>query len=288
MKESFKSIYKDFTKNHLLIFAFGCLGLLLLIGTGIINVFWGGSFFINVANDNNTIKEYMALYLSMLGVVATLYASFVVIYAYDAWKDQKNFDTDIELLKQCDENLCRFQNEIESISKKIIVIYDTYNKHNNYYLSHTIYRTPLETESKYLEDFNIHINRYLDYNNHETRLADLSKEYYSIAKELLYFNKDFTTDIYLEIYNKLKTITISGWSDTIIMTPRFPSGDPQEKLIENYYNVLKSNYKNTGFIEELDKNNQTTTKYLDYKEFFELMSSYYNEINSIIKKRMRA
>lgn len=39
MKESFKSKYKDFTKNHLLIFAFGCLGLLLLIGTGIINIF---------------------------------------------------------------------------------------------------------------------------------------------------------------------------------------------------------------------------------------------------------
>ncbi|HCI3589358.1 TPA: hypothetical protein NO089_003181, partial [Acinetobacter baumannii] len=170
MKESFKSKYKDFTKNHLLIFAFGCLGLLLLIGTGIINIFWGGSFFLNVANNYNTIKDYMALYLSMLGVVATLYASFVVIYAYDAWKDQKNFDTDVELLKQCDENLCRFKNDMDRICKKVIYIHEVYNKNKEFHIAHSLYRKPLDTENKYLEDFFIHIQRYLDYNKHEVRL----------------------------------------------------------------------------------------------------------------------
>ncbi|CAI3126871.1 hypothetical protein MWMV16_MWMV16_02412 [Acinetobacter baumannii] len=86
-------------KNHLMLFAFGFLGLLILVGTIIINVFWGGSVFLSLAKDNNTIKDYMTLYLSMLGVVATLYASFVVIYAYDAWKEQHNKSTIADLSK---------------------------------------------------------------------------------------------------------------------------------------------------------------------------------------------
>lgn len=90
MKYSFKSYLRNLAKNHLLIFAFGFLGLLILAGTVIINVFWGGCVTPPLAQDNATIKEYMALYLSMLGVVATLYASFVVIYAYDNWKEQHN------------------------------------------------------------------------------------------------------------------------------------------------------------------------------------------------------
>ncbi len=82
-----------------MLFAFGFLGLLILVGTIIINVFWGGSVFLSLAKDNNTIKDYMTLYLSMLGVVATLYASFVVIYAYDAWKEQHNKSTIADLSK---------------------------------------------------------------------------------------------------------------------------------------------------------------------------------------------
>lgn len=84
-------------KNHLLVFAFGFLGLLILAGTIILNVFWGGFAVPPFAQDNTTIKDYMTLYLSMLGVVATLYASFVVIYAYDAWKEQHNKSTLAEL-----------------------------------------------------------------------------------------------------------------------------------------------------------------------------------------------
>ncbi|MBO1280985.1 hypothetical protein [Acinetobacter nosocomialis] len=289
MKYSLKSYLRNLAKNHLLIFAFGFLGLLLLVGTVIINVFWSGCVTPSFANDNTTIKDYMTLYLSMLGVVATLYASFVVIYAYDAWKEQKNFETDVELLKECDENLCRFQNEIDFVCKKIIGIHDIYNSSKSYYLSHSIYRTPLELENKYLEDFNIHIKRYLDYNKHETRLAELVNEYYDMAKDLLYFNKDFTTNIYLRIYDELKVISNSGWSDTTIVYPYFSSGDPKEKLIENYFSILKSSYRNAGYLEELDNNsNKINTTYLNYKEFYDLMNTYNQEINSIIKSRMRA
>ncbi|EIY0851802.1 hypothetical protein MMD43_000092 [Acinetobacter baumannii] len=289
MKYSLKSYLRNLVKNHLLIFAFGFLGLLILVGTIIINFFWSGSFMPSLAKDNSTIKDYMTLYLSMLGVVATLYASFVVIYAYDAWKEQKNFETDVELLKECDENLCRFQNEIDFICKKIIGIHDIYNSTNSYYLSHSIYRTPIKIENKYLEDFNIHIKRYLDYNKHELRLADLVNEYYEMAKDLLYFNKDFTTNIYSRIYDELKVISNSGWSDATIVYPYFASGDPKEKLIDNYYLILIRSYRNAGFLEEIDKtSNSKTTKYLNYKEFYDLMITYNQEINIIIKDRMRA
>ncbi|WP_461196614.1 hypothetical protein [Acinetobacter pittii] len=289
MKESFKSKYKDFTKNHLLIFAFGCLGLLLLIGTGIINIFWGGSFFLNVASNNNTIKEYMALYLSMLGVVATLYASFVVIYAYDAWKDQKNFDTDVELLKQCDENLCRFKNDMDRICKKVIYIHEVYNKNNEFHIAHSLYRKPLDTENKYLEDFFIHIQRYLDYNKHEVRLKSLLNEYYSLADEFLYLNNDFTNNIYLPIYNEIKNISNIGWTDSTLMTSFLSRDRQKDKLVQNHYKILNNFYRNTYIIEEENKSTgQNVTIFLNYSESFDLMNKYYNDINDIIKNRMRA
>ncbi|MCU4502045.1 hypothetical protein KTI78_02580 [Acinetobacter sp. WU_MDCI_Abxe161] len=90
MKGAIKVYLRNLAKNHLIIFAFGFLGLLILAGTIIINVFWGGCVRLPLAQDNATIKDYMTLYLSMLSVVATLFASFVVIYAYDIWKEQHN------------------------------------------------------------------------------------------------------------------------------------------------------------------------------------------------------
>ncbi|AIY36903.1 hypothetical protein MJ021_18685 [Acinetobacter baumannii] len=289
MKESFKSKYKDFTKNHLLIFAFGCLGLLLLIGTGIINIFWGGSFFLNVANNYNTIKDYMALYLSMLGVVATLYASFVVIYAYDAWKDQKNFDTDVELLKQCDENLCRFKNDMDRICKKVIYIHEVYNKNKEFHIAHSLYRKPLDTENKYLEDFFIHIQRYLDYNKHEVRLKSLLNEYYSLADEFLYLNNDFINNIYLPIYNEIKNISTIGWTDSTLMTSFLSRDRQKDKLVQNHYKTLNNFYRNVYIIEEVNKSTgQNVNIFLNYSESFDLMNKHYNDINDIIKNRMRA
>ncbi|HFF9386803.1 TPA: hypothetical protein ACGFD3_000257 [Acinetobacter baumannii] len=289
MKESFKSKYKDFTKNHLLIFAFGCLGLLLLIGTGIINIFWGGSFFLNVANNYNTIKDYMALYLSMLGVVATLYASFVVIYAYDAWKDQKNFDTDVELLKQCDENLCRFKNDMDRICKKVIYIHEVYNKNKEFHIAHSLYRKPLDTENKYLEDFFIHIQRYLDYNKHEVRLKSLLNEYYSLADEFLYLNNDFINNIYLPIYNEIKNISTIGWTDSTLMTSFLSRDRQKDKLVKNHYKTLNNFYRNVYIIEEVNKSTgQNVNIFLNYSESFDLMNKHYNDINDIIKNRMRA
>lgn len=289
MKDTFKNKFKNFAKNHLLIFAFGCLGLLLLIGTVIINAFWGGSVFLEVADDNTIIKDYMALYLSMLGVVATLYASFVVIYAYDAWKDQKNFDTDVELLKQSDENLCLFQNDIEAVCNRIIAIHDAYVNKQGFYLSHSLYREPLETENENLKKFSIHLHRYLDYNKHEIRLKELLLEYHSLANEFLYLNKDFATNIYLPIYNELKNISNTGWADSTIIFSFLSKDSQKDKLVQNYYSVLKSNYSNAGFVEEKDKvTGKMIDRILNYSELYELMKDYYKEINEIIKTRMRA
>ncbi|MDC5565394.1 hypothetical protein NRA69_17110, partial [Acinetobacter baumannii] len=104
-----------------------------------------------------------------------------------------------------------------------------------------------------------------------------------------YFNKDFTTNIYSRIYDELKVISNSGWSDATIVYPYFASGDPKEKLIDNYYLILIRSYRNAGFLEEIDKtSNSKTTKYLNYKEFYDLMITYNQEINIIIKDRMRA
>ncbi|MCU4334588.1 hypothetical protein [Acinetobacter pittii] len=289
MKDSFKSKFKDFAKNHLLIFAFGFLGLLLLIGTIIINIFWGGDVFLDVADDNTIIKDYMAIYLSMLGVVATLYASFVVIYAYDAWKDQKNFDTDVELLKQCDENLCRFKNDIDRICNKIITIHDIYDNKKEFYIAHSLYRKPLDTENKYLEDFIIHLQRYLDYNKHEVKLKSLLNEYGSLGYEFLHLNKDFTNDVYLPIYNEIKTISSVGWTDSTLITPSLSKDGQKDNLVKNYYSVLNNFYNNAGVLEEMDETTgQYTSKFLNYSEFYDLMNDYYKEINKIIKKRMRA
>lgn len=289
MKDSFKSKFKDFAKNHLLIFAFGCLGLLLLIGTVTINAFWGGGVFLQVADDNTTVKDYMAVYLSMLGVVATLYASFVVIYAYDAWKDQKNFDTDVELLKQCDENLCRFKNDMDRICKKIISIHDVYDNNKEFYIAHSLYREPLETENKYLDDFIIHLQRYLDYNKHEVKLKALLNEFSSLGNEFLFLNKDFANNVYLPIYNEIKSISSVGWTDSTLMTPSLSGDGQKDNLVQNYYRVLNNFYNNAGVLEEMDKRTgQYTSKFLNYNDFYKLMNDCYEEINKIIKKRMRA
>ncbi|MEI1745773.1 hypothetical protein V8P95_15130 [Acinetobacter baumannii] len=88
--KQFSKKLQEFSKHHLLIFAFGMLGLLILAGTIIINIFWGGSPCLQLATNATDNKDYMTLYLAMLSVLATLFGSFVVIYAYGAWKEQHN------------------------------------------------------------------------------------------------------------------------------------------------------------------------------------------------------
>lgn len=45
MKDTLKIYLRNLAKNHLFVFAFGFLALLLVTGTVIINIFWGGSLF---------------------------------------------------------------------------------------------------------------------------------------------------------------------------------------------------------------------------------------------------
>ncbi|MFH3574711.1 hypothetical protein WAI05_20415, partial [Acinetobacter baumannii] len=54
----FKKLQK-FAKHHLLIFAFGMLGLLILTGTVIINFFWGGSPCLPLATNSTDNKDYI-------------------------------------------------------------------------------------------------------------------------------------------------------------------------------------------------------------------------------------
>lgn len=88
--KQFSKKLQEFSKHHLLIFAFGMLGILILAGTVIINFFWGGSPCLPLATNSTDNKDYMTLYIAMLSVLATLFGSFVVIYAYGAWKEQHN------------------------------------------------------------------------------------------------------------------------------------------------------------------------------------------------------
>lgn len=94
----FSKKLQEFAKHHLLIFAFGMLGLLILAGTVIINFFWGGSPCLPPATNSTDNKDYITLYIAMLGVVATLYGSFVVIYAYAGWKEQVKHEKSLTAL----------------------------------------------------------------------------------------------------------------------------------------------------------------------------------------------
>ncbi|MCJ8940876.1 hypothetical protein [Acinetobacter baumannii] len=201
----------------------------------------------------------------------------------------KNFDTDVELLKQCDENLCRFKNDMDRICKKVIYIHEVYNKNKEFHIAHSLYRKPLDTENKYLEDFFIHIQRYLDYNKHEVRLKSLLNEYYSLADEFLYLNNDFINNIYLPIYNEIKNISTIGWTDSTLMTSFLSRDRQKDKLVQNHYKTLNNFYRNVYIIEEVNKSTgQNVNIFLNYSESFDLMNKHYNDINDIIKNRMRA
>ncbi|PIL50508.1 hypothetical protein B4N87_17940, partial [Acinetobacter baumannii] len=60
----FSKKLQEFAKHHLLIFAFGMLGLLILTGTVIINFFWGGSPCLPLATNSTDNKDYITIYIA--------------------------------------------------------------------------------------------------------------------------------------------------------------------------------------------------------------------------------
>ncbi|WP_406860162.1 hypothetical protein [Acinetobacter baumannii] len=286
MKNTLKIYLRNLAKNHLFVFAFGFLALLLVAGTVIINIFWGGCFWLPLAKDNTTIKDYMTLYISMLGVIATLYASFVVIYAYDAWKEQKNFDTNLDLLKAADENLYHFKNYINKVCLRIIDIYYIYKNDKEYFIANTLYREKKEDENKHLEDFNMYIERYLDYNNDES-LKNLLNDYYELANQVIDFNDDFIENIYKPIYNSLSPYSSENkWNNTFINPSRIDNNNNNK--INTYYEYLLNRYEGAGIVKSEYHFVNKSYEFVSYQKLYDLMNENYIKLNKDIKKKMRA
>ncbi|MGQ0726151.1 hypothetical protein ACT4U2_13410 [Acinetobacter baumannii] len=290
MKDSFKTKYKDFVKNHLLMFAFGFLGLLILIGTIIINIFWGGDVFLNVANENTIVKEYMAIYISMLGVIATFYASFVVIFAYDFWKDQKNFDTNVEILKGCDENLFLFKRNLDSTSNTINMIYDTYKKNKQFYTANSLYIEPIKSNNIYFDNFCFHFERYLDLNKiKDKEIYELKYKFYEISKNIIMFNNFFITHDYFYIYERLKDSSFANWCDSAVVPSEPHEKTEREYIIEILYENLIQSYDHARYIEDTNPiTGVKVRKVLNYNEYYNLLNCTHKKINEFIKEKMKA
>lgn len=229
-----------------------------------------------------------AVLTNLLVWTATLFTPIAAYFFYDSWKEQKNFETDLELLKECDENLIRFKKDLDFICYKIIKIYNEYEKNKNYYIAHSIYKKDLELESKYLDDFYIHINRYLDFHK-DKDFSLLVNEYYEISNEILYINKDFVIEIYKPIYNEIKKYSNVELVDSTLLISFAPNQEGIKRHLTQKHRVLRNNYINTGYLTEFNKETKKEEdKLLNYEEYYKLMDSYYSEINRYIKKKIRA
>ncbi len=225
---------------------------------------------------------------SLLGWTATLFTPIAAFFFYDTWKEQKNFDTDLEILKECDENLFRFKNELDFICNKIIKIYNEYASNKNYYIAHSIYKKKLEIESIYLENFFINISRYTDFHKDEDFIS-LVREFYSISNEILYINKDFSLEIYKPIYDEIKKYSSLDLVDSTLLISFSPHQDGIKRHLTQRYRLLRTNYINTGYLTELNKEtNEEEDKTLNYEEYYKLMEHYYSKINNYIKIKIRA
>jgi len=249
MKEFIKRLYRNvqkFSKHHLLIFAFGMLGLLVLAGTIIINFFWGGSPYLQLATNATDNKDYMTLYIAMLSVLATLFGSFVVIYAYGAWKEQhnkvihsertmelinhlKNFNLVLtqayipigQAIKFSQKDINEYPNKHLLVKEQLDKFVSTFNliidnSKNCYWESsyYVVYAKSQTSKEVFKKIINIH-NTIQDYKE-EFRLLDLkfdyeqSKEAYDkLALFDIYFHEivgKITMEILPDLYNSLNAI----------------------------------------------------------------------------------
>lgn len=182
---------RKISKYHLYIFAAGMPALLLLAGTVIINVFWSGIPFPPLAQKNDIIKDYMTLYIAMLGVAATLYGSFVVMYAYGGWKKQHNKAIEAERTMELINQIKSLNHALGSIyipighyvdfSKKDINLYpnkrEIAKKHYDDFISH--FNKIIEEKDNCMMEFNYYIGY-----KRTPEVIDLHKTFMSLMTEI--------------------------------------------------------------------------------------------------------
>ncbi|MHC6187048.1 hypothetical protein ACYU0V_13030 [Acinetobacter sp. X9] len=232
-------------------------------------------------------KDVPSVISNMFVWSATLIAPIIAILLLNSWRFQKNYEANFELLNTAEENIIRFKNEIDPICKTIIKIYDLYQNNNeDYYLANSLYKDTINEKNPYLLDFYINITRYLNYNEDE-ELASLINEFYEIANNILYINKDIINDHYFSIYKLLRR-TMNEPNDTdlkvsIIFTPKFKSD------INKLYSIFSSHFINCTFVVEPDsKTGFMKRERKTYNEYYILMNLYYTKINNMIKNKNRA
>ncbi|PUU96138.1 hypothetical protein [Acinetobacter baumannii] len=233
-------------------------------------------------------KEIPSVVSNMFVWSATLIAPIIAILLLNSWRYQKNFEADSTLLNSCEENLIRFKNKIYPICQAVIKIHEVGSQDHTYYLAHSLFRRPLKISDECLNDFYLHMERYLNYNE-DTELKKLFNEYYGIANDFLYINKQIISDCYSLIYYQLKEQPLgNGWVDSNF-TIIFPEGSPQKRQIESQYSNFNYHYDNTGINMEMDKESgEMISVRKTYKEYYDLMDSYYKQLSAKISEINRA
>lgn len=265
----------------------GTIVISLLFYIGIVSLaLWIGLSFTHKYGNSTT--DTPAVLSNMFVWSATLIGPIVAIILINSWRYQKNFEANFELLNASEENLIRFKNKIYPICQTVIKIYEVGSQNQKYYLAHSLFRRPLKISDECLNDFYLHMERYLNYNEN-TELKKLFNEYYGIANDFLYINKQIISDCYSPIYYQLKEQPLGkGWVDSTI-TIIFPEGSPQKRQIESQYSIFNNSYDNTGINMEMDKESgEIIPIRKTYKEYYDLMDSYYKQLNAKIREINRA
>lgn len=233
-------------------------------------------------------KDIPSVVSNMFVWSATLIAPIIAILLLNSWRYQKNFEANSNLLNSSEENLIKFNRKIDLICRAVIRIYEVYDQENSYYFVHTIMRRPHEISDQLLDDFYLNMERYVSYNEN-LELKNLLNEYYGIATDFLYINKEIIEDYYGSIYNQLKAVSsIESWVDSKLIIG-FPEGDPRKREIKEKYSRFNTRYENVAENIEVDKDSGEKTQIRKtYKEYYELMDSLYKQINLKIREINRA
>lgn len=235
--------------------------------------------------DNGDIP---AIISNMFVWSATLFAPIIAILILNAWRYQKNFEADSFLLNSAQENLIKFHTETDLVCRTVVSIYETYSQDQSYFMAHSLLRKPHEISNQFLDNFYLHMERYLNYHE-DIELRNLFNEYYGIANDFLYINKTIISDYYSSIYYKLKSQSLGdGWIDSKL-TIIFPNNSPEKSSIESLYSSFNIRYEHTGSKKEPDmESGEMKLVKKSYKEYYQLMQNLYKEINFKIKEINRA
>lgn len=233
-------------------------------------------------------KDIPSVVSNMFVWSATLIAPIIAILLLNSWRYQKNFEANSSLLNSSEENLIRFNKYIEPICQTVIKIHELSRNDKNYFIAHSLFRIPLEISNQCLDEFYINLERYLNYNENP-ELKKLLNEYYGIATDFLYINKEIIGEQYAPIYHQLKTQPLgAGWVDTKIYI-EFPDGSPEKRKIDGQFSRFNLRYEHIGTSNEKDEVSGKMIEILKtYKEYYELMDGYYKQLNSNIRKINRA